>query len=604
MSRFTQFIKDKFHQLQRGKTHLQQILPHNARLVISWCLAIGFPVVLMLLTEMNHMQSMERMIRFLWQSTGIAVFDVAFLASLFVAILLLTRHTFVAALTVGLPLYIFSCIEFFKYVASNTHFVLSDLLLTANAKDIAGLATLTITPWMIGCGITFVLYLFAMWFFDIHIKMHRHLGALVCAMIFAVNGSVLAIPQLSGTVFSAAGIEDVNNSSSFVMNEGFEKNNFIASLVQNGETEIQNTVKKPSDYDWTKIETLLHEGGTEATTQVQPNVITIMSESFADFRRLEPMDTSNVLTDMDWAYRNFDRLCQEGYQGEAVVPTFGGYTTRSEFELTLGLPVNSMNNVGVPHFKMSNRSQVTIPQSYKALGYETAYIHPYSGSFYSRKETFSHYGFDTMLFEEDMSLDEEDHYRRYTDDQVVFDEVVDLLKNTDEPMYIHATTMQNHQPYQSDGMTQLEYYLQGVAHTDQALGDLAFQLQQLEEPTIILLVGDHYPFFTGSDNIYQQLGINSSNSSALYVQPYLVWSNYDLDLSTMPQSRVSLFYLPHYIRYTAGVGESPLGKALREKSQQLPVYTQPYHDIARDSDLDNLTYDIVMGKQYVRRVGI
>ena len=38
-------------------------------------------------------------------------------------------------------------------------------------------------------------------------------------------------------------------------------------------------------------------------------------------------------------------------------------------------------------------------------------------------------------------------YGTYIDDNTVYNQIEQLITDTDEPLYLHATTMQNHQPY-------------------------------------------------------------------------------------------------------------------------------------------------------------
>lgn len=63
------------------------------------------------------------------------------------------------------------------------------------------------------------------------------------------------------------------------------------------------------------------------------------------------------------------------------------------------------------------------------------------------------------------------------------------------------------------------------------------RLSQIDEPTIVLFVGDHFPSLRGDDGIYSQLNITSENCSTLYEQRYILWNNYGLDTSSLPTER-------------------------------------------------------------------
>lgn len=587
------------NRLKQWKIKWQQQDPLHLR---AWMLLL-FPVITVMNTELNQMQDLGKLWEFLTQRTGIFLFDILYVGMFFAAFLLLTRRSFVAAVIVSVPLYILSCVEYLKYAASNTHFMISDLVMTANAGDIAGLATFHITPTLVLCCLILLVTLLVVWAGNVHLTLiRRRFAAGLAVVVLAANATVIVSPDVAASLFRAAGIDDNDATSSFALNEQFEENNFIASLVKGSEDEMRKNIQTPEHYSQQQIAAWpMQERQKQAT--VRPNVIVIMSESYADLRRLEQWDEKEVLEVSDTPYANFDRLRQEGFGGECVVPTFGGYTTRTEFELTMGLPVHSMNDLTVPHMKLKDRSQLSVASSFHDNGYATYYMHPFSGTFYGREDTLSTYGFDSMQFEDSLAdeNDQSQYYHRYVKDSVLFDHILTTLKEQKKPAYIHATSMQNHQPYQDENeQDQLQYYLDGIACTDKALGEFTDALRQLDEPTILLFVGDHYPFFVGDESMYHQLDIHSENCAGLYVQPYLVWSNQDCDFAYMPQQRVSAFYLPWLLRQQIGLQPNALEEKLLAQMQQTPIYTKPYHDPQPNEALDTLTYDVTLGEQYVK----
>lgn len=578
--------------------------------IVGLVLVCLFSVITVLNTEFNQMQSLGTLWDFVANHTGIFIFDLVYVSILFTAMLFLVHHTFWAALLVSGPLYILSVVDFMKYVASNTHFVISDLLMTFNAKDIAGLATFTITPELVFCAVVFVVYMALLWLFDIHIPMKKRVGSVLAAAVLVINALVIVSPTIAKVVFQMSGIQDRGIDSSFVINEEFRRNNFIASLVKNSEKEVRNNILMPEDYCREKILSYKLPAGAQYRPVLEPNVVVVMSESYCDIRRLKGMDSKGILQVPEGTYATFDRLAQEGKLLETVVPTFGGYTTRTEFELTMGLPVNSMNNLTVPHFKLKERQQLSVAEAFGGDGYRTYYLHPFSGTFYGRQDMLSTYGYDRLIFQEDgwpetMGEDGSDYekFRRYIDDDQVFDRILKVLKNEEKPVYIHATTMQNHQPYSDEnGTDQLVYYLRGVGHTDQALAEFTQQLRELDEPTVLLFVGDHYPFFVGEESLYNQLGINSYNCEELFRQPCLVWNNYGMPMAGLPQEPVSVFYLPHVLRRELHLQLRPWERILLGEMENKPVYTQPYQNTGRDDLLDELTYDIAVGEQYIKEL--
>ena len=98
-----------------------------------------------------------------------------------------------------------------------------------------------------------------------------------------------------------------------------------------------------------------------------------------------------------------------------------------------------------------------------------------------------------MIFEDDFTVPVE-YYGNYIDDNTVYNQIYTLLEQTDEPLYLHATTMQNHQPYDQGENPDAEFenYLQWVQHSSEGLADLIDRLQDFDEPTVVLFIGDHF----------------------------------------------------------------------------------------------------------------
>lgn len=102
-----------------------------------------------------------------------------------------------------------------------------------------------------------------------------------------------------------------------------------------------------------------------------------------------------------------------------------------------------------------------------------------------------------MIFENDFTVPVST-YGEYIDDNVVYNQIESLIASSDEPLYLHATTMQNHQPY-SDGDSSDEFinYLSRIQHSADGLADFLERLSKMDEPTIVLFVGDHFPSLRG-----------------------------------------------------------------------------------------------------------
>ena len=234
----------------------------------------------------------------------------------------------------------------------------------------------------------------------------------------------------------------------------------------------------------------------------------------------------------------------------------------------------------MPQRVLAEREQPALAQYYKSWGYKTAYVHPFLGSFYSRTRIYRQFGFDQLIFHDDIDGVTDftvpvEHYGTYVDDKTVYDQLYKLVKDTDEPMYIHTTTMQNHQPYFLD------------------------ELKQLDEPTLVFFVGDHFPSMRGDTSVYNQLDLNGSNCSVLYEQEYFIWDNYGADYSSVPEEPVSFFYMPYILIDIIGAPHDEFIEKMDGYMKSVPVYSVDYNDGTPDNEeLDVLTYDRVIGDVY------
>lgn len=402
--------------------------------------------------------------------------------------------------------------------------------------------------------------------------------------------------NLSTPVYAFFGVDVSKADNTFILNEKFENNGFLAFFMQTGSENIANRLEEPVAYEENKDSTVA-QYLDEVTDQtnfkdgVKPNVIEIMSESYADFR---VFDELNIPDDV---YAGLDEVAAKGVSGTAIAPTYASYTVRTEFELLFGLPVKSLNDPNMPQRMLLERQQPTIPSYYKAQGYSTAYVHPFQGSFYNRRSIYGRFSFDTMIFEDDFTVPV-DLYGTYIDDNTVYNQIEQLITDTDEPLYLHATTMQNHQPYnQGTGATEFDNYLQWVKHSSDGLADFIDRLSKLDEPTIVLFIGDHFPSLRGEDGIYAQLGITSENCSTLYEQKYVMWNNFGLDMTKVqPKEEVSVFYLPYVMMQEVGMPKDSFTQSMMDEMPVTPIYSTNYAPgQERNEKLDTLTYDRILG---------
>ncbi len=597
MKRLLFIIKSHFDNLT--KKRLENSNKYKATNIF---LTLAFPIFLASMIEIIQMKSFKGFVLFLFSRPTVLLFSIILISILYAIVIFFTKKVYLATTGVGATLTTLAIVELFKFNTSGNHLILTDMKMAVNINKLKSFAYIKITPQLVILCLIIIAYLVAVYWFNPVIKTNIKKRLASASICIASIVTLLFAPSVAMPVYSFFNIDTTYTDNVFRINEKFEKNNFLAFLAQTTTEYLSRKVKEPEQYDQKAITTMLDNvqanSNTISSNFKRPNVIMIMSEAFTDFRKFDELNIDPSI------YASFDRIKAKSFSSNAVVPTFGAYTVRTEFELNFGLPCKSLNDPNMPQRLLLSRPQQTIPAYFKTLGYDTNYIHTFEKTFYGRNKVFANYGFDNMYFSDNLTVPVE-NYEAYISDKVIFNQVEQMIKNTDEPVFIHTTTMQNHQPYNPtpEYATQLDYYLAGVKDM---LGNLEKMIDDLEksgEPTVVFMIGDHFPCFKGDDSIYNTLGITSENAGKMYVQPYFIWSNYQLNTSKAPTSMVSSFYLPYVIMDMIDAPKSQFVQAMIDKMKTVPIYSTNYDNkIPNDKELDMFTYDIVLGNQYLNGV--
>ena len=158
-------------------------------------------------------------------------------------------------------------------------------------------------------------------------------------------------------------------------------------------------------------------------------------------------------------------------------------------------------------------------------------------------------------------------------------------KQAGERLFIWDLTMQNHGGYGEDGfekevflteypeLDQASTYLTVMKHTDEALEELITYFEKEDEPTMIVMFGDHQPAL--GDETYNILygenenEVGEEDREKRYITPLLIWSNYEIEEGNVEQ--ISSNYLSSYMFYQAGLPLTSYQKLLLDLYQYYPV---------------------------------
>ena len=246
-----------------------------------------------------------------------------------------------------------------------------------------------------------------------------------------------------------------------------------------------------------------------------PDIVVIQSESFFDPSIIKGYEQANLTP-------NLKRLAAEGASGPLHVPTFGGGTIRTEFEVLTGLSLRYFGNMQFPYLQMNGKVVPGMVRTLRTHGYETVAIHGNDPTFWNRKTAFQALGFDRFVSQADFpkqaAMD-----GKYMSDRAMTDEIMSQLKDQGPPQFLFAISIEAHGPYDdSPGIDtaerdaipvpagvegkdklQTQNYVYHMRHADQELGRLADRLAKRERPTLLLFYGDHLP---GLTDMYRRAG--------------------------------------------------------------------------------------------------
>ena len=336
-------------------------------------------------------------------------------------------------------------------------------------------------------------------------------------------------------------------------------------------------INKPKNYSLKNLTELVKNNTEEPESQEvnpmtggeDPNILVVMNESLADYTQIN--DGQNVWFEEDYM-PNIHALNDNVVKGKCYVSTYGGQTANAEFEqiTSNSLAFFPTGSVAFQQFMSLERTTFGLPLYLQTKGYRTMAIHPAVATNWNRDEAYPSLNFEQFLTLKDFKDPE---IIRYVSDRETYKKVIEQFENKDkdEKLYIHCVTIQNHGGYTNHtewehpvlamkgGYSKANEYVSSVYVADQAYRDLIEYFKNYDEPTIILMFGDHQPALGGFES--KVLGTKSlaqgqepplDMMQEKYCTMYILWANYDIKESTVDETS-SLNFLSNLLLDKAGV---------------------------------------------------
>ena len=119
------------------------------------------------------------------------------------------------------------------------------------------------------------------------------------------------------------------------------------------------------------------------------------------------------------------------------------------------------------------------------------------------------------------------------------------------------------------------YYLSLIKYSDDAFENLVKYYENVDEPTVILLTGDHQPRIhdESMDSITKGEWHKWNNEEMMrrYAVPFVIWANYDIDGKTI--EKTSMNYLQMILMETIGGNLTGFQKFQQDIQKEIPVLT-------------------------------
>ena len=326
------------------------------------------------------------------------------------------------------------------------------------------------------------------------------------------------------------------------------------------------------------VEQYLPQKDTDTVSSFKPNIIIIMNEAFSDLQKPFHLESN-----MD-AIPFFHQLCEKYPHGISYSSVRGNNTCSTEFELLSGVST-ALTAKGATIYESNAVPMQTLVSAMNARGYETVSIHPYYRTGYNRDAVYDALGFDKTYFMDD--FEDAEYIHGFISDKSNYEMLIDCFESSEAPFFCFNVTMQNHAGYDDDGnlpdkvtaetnSDALNNYLTLLHDSDKALEYLISYFETVDEPTVILFVGDHQPMlgrvFYEEEFKKSEQDFSIEDITHMYEIPYLIWANFPLNMDDAP-AETSMNYLSEILFSVAGIERTPWMEQLSDYREAYPVVT-------------------------------
>ena len=557
------------------------------------------------------------------------LFSFIVVAVLLSLLLLICRKAVIACGILGAVTLIFSYVNYMKLALNGDNFLPRDVTMMKNGGELLDFVSESVPGAFFAAAAVIVIACVLYAFFDVEIPLSWKVRIPSAAAIVVALTALFWSADRTERVFSAF---CMSSEDTILQSSNYYANGFVSAFALNITTMREQA---PDGYSKEAIASILDPYEGKAQTGEDFDVVVVLSESFFDVRTLPGVSFSeDVLA-------NYDEIAarENTYSGKFYTTALGGGTVRPEFAVLTGLSADYLHIGSSPYEKVT-RELDTYVTNYRDAGYRTVCIHPFDKKFYSRDIAYPYIGIEEFYGESDLismfydgSLDMEKYKwgHSHLSDESTLEGMKYFLDSSDEPTFLFAITMQNHQPYgkesedylrvkvtsdalDGDLLDSVETFTQGVYDADRMLGELVDYIDSRERPTVLFFFGDHLPTLGANYAVYNKTGYSNvtdgfdqGEKMKMYATPYLIYSNRELDipmLSGHTGADLTAKNALNAVAQATGFRTTPFMEFLADFHSVAPAYNVrlglEMTDVLKrfDDALHLITYDRVVGENY------
>lgn len=435
---------------------------------------------------------------------------------------------------------------------------------------------------------------------------------LICAHF--LNLHTLEIRNLSGKG-TFIKVENLETSIDFTDQAyNYRTNGFILATISNLQTKTQ---KQPEGYSKEAVQKIVQKyqkiaeennKNRKKLSDEKVNVVYVMSESFIDPKLGKHLYDYGNKEPIPYT----QEIKKSQSSGWAASSEYGGGTANVEFEALTGLSNFFLNSIPYTSIVSTNKDTPSIVKNFNENGYKTIAMHPYNRNMYRREVVYPNLGFQEYKSADNFKNNSKIDNSKYISDESAFNEVLTELKNSQKPEFIHLVTMQNHMPYEENAYSEhnfsvnaknganpenaktVQAYLEGISRSDKAMKNFLSEIQKLNEKTIVVFWGDHWP------GIYGEMFEKELNKNDIRRTPLFVYSNFKKEKQDLGTS--SLIYNQILALNAFNSKLSPFQYLLSDLREKYPALTKQFVKTDEKSDVlkdfEMIEYDILSGNKY------